>query len=161
MKIKRIATIAFILLSYIALAGAMQNLLNRPTPAKPATPYAELRIDSARHVQVLICRDWVINPEDMDTPDPSTVAETGQDIFYWINLVDGVSQSELFTNVDVHANGPTPQRIYQGVIHWEHDQKTITITLHRTSPSDMPFGANGTYMIRKITMAPFMKDISN
>jgi hypothetical protein len=156
---KRIASILFILLGYIALAGAMQNIISYFTPAKPQLPYAEVRIDAAKHVQVLICKDWVLKPEDMDVAGPSTTAEVGQDIYYWINLNDA-SGAEIFTNVDVHANGPVPHHDYHGFVRWEHDQKQICIHLHRAGPASMNFGANDTYVIRKITRAPFMKQSS-
>jgi len=159
MNIKRIASILFILLGYIALAGAMQNIISHFTPAKSELPYAEVRIDAGKHVQVLICKDWVLKPEDMDNTGPSTSAEVGQDVYYWINL-DGLSASELFTKVDVHANDPAPQRAYHGTVRWAHDQKQIIINLQRAASAGTPFGANGTYVIRKITAAPFMKTSS-
>jgi hypothetical protein len=159
MNIKRIASILFILLGYIALAGAVQNIISRFTPSKPELPYAEVRIGADKQVQVLICKDWVLKPEDMDDADSSASAEVGQDVYYWINL-NGVSESELFTKADVHANGPVPQRAYHGFILWAHDKKQISINLHRTDSAGAPFGANGTYVIRKINTAPFMNESS-
>jgi hypothetical protein len=160
MNIKRIASILFILLGYIALAGAMQNIISHFTPAKPELSYAEVRIDADKQVQVLICKDWVLKPEDMDDTGSPNDAEVCQDVYYWINL-KGVSESEFFTEVEVHANGPVPQRAYHGVIRWAHDQKQISINLHRAASASTPFGANGTYMIRKISTAPFMTESSN
>jgi hypothetical protein len=156
---KRIVSILFILLGYIALAGAMQNILSRFSPAKSELPYAELRIDADKHLQVLICKDWVLKPEDMDFAGSSTSAEVGQDVYYWIDL-NGASGSELFTKMEVHANGPVPQHVYHGFIRWAQDQKQISINLHRADLASTPFGANGTYVIRKITTAPFMKECS-
>lgn len=160
MNFKRIASILIILLGYIALAGAMHTLINHFTPTKPEITYAELRTDAAKHVQLLLCRNWMIRPEDLDPPGSSTQPETGQDIFYWINLA-GACGDELFTNIDVHANGPAPKRIYKGVVRWDHQRNTITLSLHRTAATDIPFGANGTYEIRKISTDPLMTEITN
>ncbi|HEV2696255.1 MAG TPA: hypothetical protein VG347_25445, partial [Verrucomicrobiae bacterium] len=78
---------------------------------------------------------------------------------YWIDLKGG-SKSEYFTGSQVHANGPVPQRAYGGVIHWDQDQKRISVNLHRAASASTPFGANGTYVIRKITSGPFMTESS-
>jgi hypothetical protein len=153
MNLKRIGGIVVILLGYIALAGAMQNIISRLTPAKPQLPYAEIRIDEAKRVQVLICKDWVLNPRDMDDPNFSTRSETGQDVYYWINLGDSI-QSQWFTNLEVHANGPVPQRVYHGFVRWERDQNQIRIRLVRTSTNNTPFAANGIYPVKQVTCAP-------
>jgi hypothetical protein len=160
MNVKRITSILFILLGYIALAGAMQSIISHLTPTKPELPYAEVRIDADKHVQVLICKDWVPKPEGTDFANASTSAEVGQDVYYWIDL-NGVSESELFTQMEVHANGPVPQHDYRGIIRWAHGQKQISINLRRAASASTPFGANGTYVIRKITSEPFMKENSD
>jgi hypothetical protein len=162
MNVKRITSILFILLGYIALAGAMQSIISHFTPTKPELPYAEVRIDADKHVQVLICKDWVLKPENMDFASSSASAEVGQDVYYWIDL-NGMSESELFTKMKVHANGPVPQHDYHGIIRWAHDQKQISINLHRaaSTSASTPFGGNGTYVIRKITSEPFMQENSN
>ena len=159
MNVKRIVSVLFILLSYIALAGAMQTIISHFTPTKPTLPYAEVRINADKHVQVLICKDWEPKPEGTDFASASTSTEVGQDVYYWIDL-NGVSESELFTQMEVHANGPVPQHDYHGIIRWAHDQKQISIDLHRAASTSRPFGANGTYVIRKITTAPFMNENS-
>jgi len=159
MCIKRIATLLLALLGYIALAGATQSLIAHFVPKPNQQRYAELRVGPSNQIQVLICKDWVLEPEDMDSGQESSSAETGQDVYYWINLV-GNPAASTFTNCDVHANGPVRQRPYNGAINLEPTRSQITINLQRTASNHAdasgPCPANGTYRIRKITKDPFL-----
>jgi hypothetical protein len=164
MSIKRITTILLALLSYIALAGAAQSLIKHFASKPTQQRYAELRLGSANQIQVLICKDWRFEANDMadelDLSQDSGSVETGQDIYYWINF-QGNRPAASVTNYDVHVNGTTHQRSFRGVINLAPNRSQVTINLFRVSASldqpaqTIPCPANGTYQIRNITKTPF------
>jgi hypothetical protein len=160
MSFKRIASILIILLGYIAAAGAMQSLIKHLTLRASEQQYAEVRVGADNHLQILICKNWILRAEDMD--QGSNEDEVVQDIYYWINL-KGAYATTIFTNPEVHANGPVRHHAYQGTVTWEHGRNQVSINLCRT-PSDpaksevMPFPANGTYPVRKVANVPFIPD---
>ena len=160
MCFKRIAIILAILLGYIAAAGAMQSLIKHLTPRASEQQYAEVRIGADNQLQVLICKNWILRGEDMDPA--SNEDEVVQDIYYWINL-QGAYATTVFTNMEVHANGPVRHHAYEGTVTWEHGRNQVTINLCRTASGSgrsevTPFPANGTYPVRKVAKVPFIPD---
>jgi len=159
MCIKRIGTLLAALLGYIALAGAAQSLINHFTPKQPSERYAELRVGPDDQIQVLICKDWVLEPDNMDLNQDLGDPETGQDIYYWVNL-QGRQDAGTFTHCDVYANGPVPHFSYHGVVDFGRNRNQVTINLLRDSAKNQSSGstpcpANGTYKIRKVINGPF------
>ena len=160
MCFKRIAIVLAILLGYIAVAGAMQSLIKHLAPRAPEQQYAEVRVGADNHLQVLICKNWILRAEDMDPG--SNEDEVVQDIYYWINL-QGAYATSVFTNTEVHANGPVRHHAYEGTVTWEHGRNQVTINLCRTASGSgrsevTPFPANGTYPVRKVAKVPFIPD---
>ena len=162
MNIKRIATITLVLLGYIALAGATQNILRYFTPKGDQPRYAEVRIGAANQLQLVICKDWTPVADDVDSSVASSDSEVVQDIYYWINLSSNAATGS-FTDRSVEVSSPVQQRAYHGAINWGPGQRQITIQLYRSAASPnqvagtIPCPANGTYTIRKTSRTPFLK----
>ena len=164
MSIKRIATVTLVLLGYIALAGATQNIIRYFTPKAEQQRYAEVRVGeanqgAANQMQVVICKDWTPVADDVDS-SLGGEATSVQDIYYWMNL-PGKAATGTYTDSGVEVNSPVQQRVYHGTIRWGPGQRQITIQLYRSAGSSnqasIPCPANGTYTIRKATKTAFLK----
>jgi len=166
MCIKRIASVVVILLGYIAVAGAAQKLIQHFSSKPAEERYAEMRIAGPGQMQVLICKDWAPDAEDSDDASGGHSSDVVQDIYYWIDL-QANGATTLFTNSTVHANGPVAEHPYHGSVKWDVDHQQLTVNLYRPTAkvgktiSSMPFPANGTYAVRKVTRTPFLSAASN
>jgi len=73
MCIKRIATILFVLLGYIAMAGAMQSIIRHFVPPAPETRYAEVRINAIVHIRTVLPENAVVPLGWIAVGDPAQI----------------------------------------------------------------------------------------
>jgi len=140
--------------------------------------YAELRIENADKIQVLICGDYY-----MGLVGPDGFGGYRQDIYYWATLQgNGIEYTNFVfhengsdqmaqvlldtqpknTNDVVSENAPILRQKYFGTITVDQKKKQVIIDLQRIiSKLDKPqqtepCSANGTYYIKRIIKKSFM-----